>query len=552
MNKKIVLILLLVLTLSLTLAACEQHQHEFSDEWTYDKDNHWHKAICGDTDEVSGTAKHHMVGVPGDTRLECDVCGYFENPVTPTPDPEPHKHTFASTLSSDENGHWYEATCEHTEAVEVIAHSYVDGVCSACGWWSSATEVLIANISKSDIWDYTVSFKDVKLDVVNLLSEGIDHPQITVSGELSLNMLPDGQLEGCACVEASGQTYKAVLSQGTVYVIGEDFYGRYGLDELLQQNGINIQAYIDELNANTQQIRQSVTELRQIIDEFPADGQIGEILTSLVKSDETKSNADISVYYIDTELLRTLNSMLATTTVSEYVNGLLAELQGTPLGVLLGDDINGLPNKVYSLLKRTILQTMTDLRLENFTVDDLIDQINGIITNYYPDKNVTTIDELLVALGIDLAEIAKPLGVNLQGVTVKQLLEVCSMMSPEFLWNSFQKDETAKISAVEIKDTLTALIQTYGDKTLYEVALENNAELTAEQLYAYVDAIADWLDNNTSAEFYVDNEGRLQQIAVAVEGQTVALKYNGELKHSYSDIIEQVNGYFDSLESSVG
>ena len=244
--------------------------------------------------------------------------------------------------------------------------------------------------------------------------------------------------------------------------------------------------------------------------------------------------------------------MLATTTVSEYVNGLLAELQGTPLGVLLGDDINGLPNKVYSLLKRTILQTMTDLRLENFTVDDLIDQINGIITNYYPDKNVNTIDELLVALGIDLAEIAKPLGVNLQGVTVKQLLEVCSMMSPEFLWNSFQKDETAKISAVEIKDTLTALVQAYCDKTLYEVALENNAELTAEQLYAYVDAIADWLDNNTSAEFYVDNEGRLQQIAVAVEGQTVALKYNGELKHSYSDIIEQVNGYFDSLESSVG
>ena len=38
-----------------------------------------------------------------------------------------HEHTFADTLTSDETGHWYQATCEHTtEKKDFAEHTFVD------------------------------------------------------------------------------------------------------------------------------------------------------------------------------------------------------------------------------------------------------------------------------------------------------------------------------------------------------------------------------------------------------------------------------------------
>ena len=38
--------------------------------------------------------------------------------------PEPHEHTWATTYSSDVNGHWYAATCEHTnEKMSLALHT---------------------------------------------------------------------------------------------------------------------------------------------------------------------------------------------------------------------------------------------------------------------------------------------------------------------------------------------------------------------------------------------------------------------------------------------
>ena len=48
-----------------------------------------------------------------------------ETPVESSP--STHEHTFAEEYSKDETHHWYEATCEHADAVEKVAHEWGEG-----------------------------------------------------------------------------------------------------------------------------------------------------------------------------------------------------------------------------------------------------------------------------------------------------------------------------------------------------------------------------------------------------------------------------------------
>lgn len=49
----------------------KSHRHEFSNEWSASPTEHWHAAICGDTDEKGSLGKHTF-----DSAYHCDTCGY--------------------------------------------------------------------------------------------------------------------------------------------------------------------------------------------------------------------------------------------------------------------------------------------------------------------------------------------------------------------------------------------------------------------------------------------------------------------------------------------
>lgn len=60
-------------------------QHEFSDQWLFDENNHWHKCIVNGCDAKSGSADHEFQWVvdkeattteKGSKHEECTVCGY--------------------------------------------------------------------------------------------------------------------------------------------------------------------------------------------------------------------------------------------------------------------------------------------------------------------------------------------------------------------------------------------------------------------------------------------------------------------------------------------
>lgn len=552
MNKKLLLIVLLAVALTVTLTACDSHQHTYDDKWSYDENYHWHKSTCEHTDETTEKEAHDIKVVPGNNgREECTVCGYVKKQSDPTPQPKPHEHTYATTLSSNENGHWYELTCEHTDQITVVPHSYADGVCSACGWWSSASEVLFANLSKFDVWDYCVTFYDVQINDVNLLSEGLEHAAMTVSGELKLVLSSDGGISGCGYVETDGASLKAVIDDGMVYACGDGKFIRCALDELLAQNGIDVNAYIDRLNADTQQIRGYVDQIKQITQELPIEEIVAnELWTTLVKRDDANSTETLTAYVVDYDVLRQLNRILSTTTVRQYVDASLAELSGTALGSLLGDNTAGLPNKVRSLLKSTIGATLLKLEFDNHSLDELLGEINALISKYYPDDSVNTIDQLLPVLGLDLDELFQAVGFNVKGLTVKEAVVLASGLSPETLWNLVQQDNSTKISADEISAKLTELISLYGDKTVYQIAVADNTSVTDVDLKAYIDGFADMLEESVTVTFYVDTNGVLQQASVTSFEQIVSLSLNGELKQDYSQVIEQVNAYYDSLEAS--
>lgn len=65
-------------------------QHEFSDKWSFDENNHWHKCIVNDCEMKSEFAKHNFQWVvdkeattteKGSKHEECTVCGYKKDAV---------------------------------------------------------------------------------------------------------------------------------------------------------------------------------------------------------------------------------------------------------------------------------------------------------------------------------------------------------------------------------------------------------------------------------------------------------------------------------------
>lgn len=105
------------------------HTHTYATSWTTDANNHWHAATCECTIEGADKEAH----VDEDKNGVCEVCEGATYEST-------HTHTYASgdDWSSDEDNHWYAATCAHTGLKSsVTAHNDADkdGDCDVCGWY---------------------------------------------------------------------------------------------------------------------------------------------------------------------------------------------------------------------------------------------------------------------------------------------------------------------------------------------------------------------------------------------------------------------------------
>lgn len=102
----------------------ESHEHTFAEEWSFDKENHWHAATCKHRGAVADKAPHADENNDG----ACDVCGTMGD----------HEHTYDENWSSDEKDHWHKPTCGHDiDPVDKGEHvdEDNDGNCDVCGWF---------------------------------------------------------------------------------------------------------------------------------------------------------------------------------------------------------------------------------------------------------------------------------------------------------------------------------------------------------------------------------------------------------------------------------
>ena len=62
------------------------------------------------------------------TLASCDMIGSVVDKFMP------HEHEYSADWSSDETNHWHAALCDDAESADLAAHTFVEGVCSVCGY----------------------------------------------------------------------------------------------------------------------------------------------------------------------------------------------------------------------------------------------------------------------------------------------------------------------------------------------------------------------------------------------------------------------------------
>lgn len=476
MKRKLLLVLAVIFALAVTLTACE-HIHTYAEEWTYDAEYHWHEATCGDTEEVFGKEKHSMAVVPGGNKKECTVCKYSKSvSVVPNPDVDPE-------------------------------HDYADGVCKDCGQWSSVTDVVLAQISKLNVWNYVITAENV---TANIPVSGNSAETVNVEyAELKLGLSKNGAAEGCGYINFKTSSNVSVIAAVAVkdsvaYARYEENgvikYFRLTIEELLGELDTEIdiaelKQYIEEINANTQQVQSGVEELLDKLKQLlPQDIEVQWIIGTFLTINTDKSTADTTVYTVKFDFLRTVNNCLYTTTVLQYFEAEFGE-----------GSFAKIPAAAEALFDVKIGDILDGIEAQGYTLDDIISILDAAIATYYPDDSINSLDQLMAFLGVDL-----------KGVTVKEYILLAKPLTLRQVLKLAQADVAAdkQITVEQIIAALTDVCNRVKDMTVYDLLLQSaNLQINGEQLYNVVEGIADILDNGLTVELSFKNNV-LQQIYV--------------------------------------
>ncbi len=103
--------------------------HNYKSAWSKDKNNHWHEcSVCKDKKDSAA----HTPGAEATetTAQTCTTCGYVIKAALG------HKHNYATTWTTDDNGHWYACSgCEEKDSyTDHDFENACDPDCSICGF----------------------------------------------------------------------------------------------------------------------------------------------------------------------------------------------------------------------------------------------------------------------------------------------------------------------------------------------------------------------------------------------------------------------------------
>lgn len=511
MNKKILVCIALLMIFSLVFVACEEHEHTFDTEWSSNATYHWHAATCVHEDVKADDAAHTFIAENGNVE-KCEVCGYVKQ------NTDTHRHTYAEKWSNDASYHWRVATCEHsTEVADYAAHEYQNGVCKYCGVWQYASEVILNGLANLDVWKYTVTFNNVDLTGIDGFVGELDN--LTVNyGELNISFDDGKKIQGYGYFDAcsyedvivNGNSVrqqrdielKAVVKDSVLYIYGSgldnsnEIYMRFNVIDIFAQNGVDldtIENVLSEINSRTFEIYQYYTQIKETLENFWVDDDaLKRLLDTLVKIDEEKSVNGETVYVLSYDVWRTLNETLATVTVSQYVDGMFGE-----------GFYDAIPALIENAFKMKIGDLLDALEENGYSLDDIIAALNAAIDKNYPDPEIKTIEDLLKANGVDM-----------QGVTVKELINSSRIFTLAAVWDMAQQNSPNKISAEQAVEMIAQYCLVLKDFTIYDLALQGNEQFTPEIFKAVVDKAIDTLESYLTVEFHLGADKSLKSVSI--------------------------------------
>ena len=119
--------------------------HTYQSEWSSNSEQHWHEcSVCGEKKD----AEAHAPGAEAteQSAQKCTVCDYIIVPILG------HTHDYSSSISSDENGHWYSCSgCdEKKDEGEHIFDNDCDKDCNICGYERTINHTFSTKLSYDD------------------------------------------------------------------------------------------------------------------------------------------------------------------------------------------------------------------------------------------------------------------------------------------------------------------------------------------------------------------------------------------------------------------
>lgn len=486
MKKKLsIIVLALVFVLSFALVAC-QHVHTFKEDWSTNESNHWHDATCEHTDEVSDFGAHQW-SVSGNDSV-CSVCGYVKK------------------NASQDDGN--------------CRHDYVDGVCAKCGDWSSVTDVLLAEISKSDLWNYTLKVHDIEMPVIE---DGETVASVDCSGEVHFTLDKQGDMLGYACLNGVEHkefvvndvtenvdydySFEVVFDNDCVYVksnvvnsgIPTVNYAKISRDSFFETAKIDVAQLtevVEQLNAQKEVVQQYVKQLKEQLKAVNINGALDEIFDGLF----VKNKYD-NIYTWNLDVLRSANQMLASTTVSGYFDA------------VMGDGAFAqLPQTVKALLKITVKDMLDFLEDKGYTIDDILAIINNVIAQNSQDESIQTVDDLL-----------KQAGLLVGNVTVKDLLNSHAMqiISVEDMLIMMQTGRDEVMDGEALVEYVAQFCNTYKNVTAYDLLAQSivsdNADTVitnAAQIEYLVDGMIDLIGDYLRFKIKLNDKNVVESVGL--------------------------------------
>ena len=326
--------LLLIVVCTCIFSACgkeESHIHTYESAWSYDAQNHWHKATCEHSSEKSELAVHSF------TDDVCTVCNY-ENGTSVPDNTSTYTVIFDANLGSFNDGQFQQETIAQGALLTAPEEPIRDGF-AFLGWSTS--------VDGSILWDFSSNQVTENLTLYAVWAEEVSvtlnaNGGVFVTGDeiRAETLAKGGTLISVETPTRVGYMFNGWWLSGGNTDGGQILYQKYDATQTIDSDELYLYAEWIELPTNTKQLPSPLVKIEE--DRFSWDSVSGAegYNIQVFKDNDRIDNIDIHTtnwtfpsnyasgfYKVEIKALGNGNSSLnSPSVIKNYANRILAEI----------------------------------------------------------------------------------------------------------------------------------------------------------------------------------------------------------------------------------